>query len=145
MILNLEAKKPVDSTKSFGVVSGYPQLRALHSILGLVDDLAFQSLHSLHARWDSGMDKHWNGKVALSKFSGDHRQMPTDSLLAIFVGWPVALYLDSTAISKKMEMMGRLLVTKAHRLIATGVYARRMFFLSRHRLLGYRVQAVEPK
>jgi len=91
------------------------------------------------------MDKHWKSKIALSKLNGDHRQMLTDSLLAVFVGRPVALYLDSTAISKEMEMMGRLLVTKAHSLIAAGVYACRMFFLSRRRLLGYRVQAVGPK
>jgi hypothetical protein len=62
--------------------------------------------------------------------------MLADSVLASRIGELVALYLDSAAISQEMEMMSRFLVTKTHTLIATGVYARKIVFLTRRRLLG---------
>jgi hypothetical protein len=34
-------------------VSGYPQLATVRSILGLIDDLVFQSLHSVNT-WRAG-------------------------------------------------------------------------------------------
>jgi hypothetical protein len=40
-----------------------------------------------------------------------------------------------------MEMVGCLLVTKTHNLIATGVDAGKIVFLTRRRLLGYCAQA----
>jgi len=64
MILDLEAEKAVDSSKRLGVVSGYSQLCAVIGILGLICDLAFQSLHVLYAWRDRGVDKHRNGEVA---------------------------------------------------------------------------------
>ena len=67
--------------------------------------------------------------------------MLTDSLLASRIGGLVTLYLDSATVSQKMEMMGRLLVTKSHALVATGVDAGKIVFLTRRRLLGYRAQA----
>ena len=72
MILDLEAEKVVDSSKSLGLVSGYSQLCAVLSILGLICDLAFQSLHVLYAWRDRGVDKHRNGKIALGKLYCDH-------------------------------------------------------------------------
>jgi len=145
MILNLEAKKAVDSSECLGVVSGYSQLGAMRGILCLVGDLAFQSLHGLHPWRDGGMDKHGNGKVALGKPNGDHRQMLTNSLAGCVICGFVALYLDSTAVCQEMEMMGGLLMTKAHSLIAAGVYAHRAFFLSRRTLLGYCARAQGPR
>jgi hypothetical protein len=126
MISDLEAEKAVDSSKCLGIVSGHSQLRTALGILGLKCDFAFQPLHGLHARRYRGMDKHWNGKIALGKLYGDHHQMLTDSLLGSCIGGLVALYLDSATVSQKMEMMSCFLVTKTHALIATGVYARKM-------------------
>jgi len=105
VILDLEAEKAVDSSKCLGLVSGYSQLCAVLGILGLIRDLAFQSLHVLYAWRDRGVDKHRNGKVALGKLCRDHRQMPADSLLASCISRVVALNLDGTAVSQEMEMM----------------------------------------
>ena len=140
MILNLEAEKAVDSSKRLGIVGGYSQLRTALGILGLIGDLAFQPLHGLYAWRHRGMDKHRNGKIALGKLYCDHRQMLTDSLPASRIGGLVALYLDSAAVGQEMEMMSRFLVTKTHTLIATGVYARKIVFLTRSRLLCYCAQ-----
>ena len=126
MILNLEAKKAVDCSERFGVVSGYLQLCTVHSILGLVDDLAFQSLHGLHPWRDSGVDKHRYIKIAFGEFNGNHCQMLSNSRLASRVGGFVALYLNGPAISEQMEMMSRLFVTEAHSLIAPRIDARKM-------------------
>ena len=82
MFSNLEAEKTVDSRKCLSVVSRYPQLRALRSILGLIDDFVYQSLHGLNTWRDSGVDKHRYIKIALGEFNGNHRQMLTNSLLA---------------------------------------------------------------
>src|SRR6202162_3987749 len=136
MIVDLEAEKAVDSSKCLGIVSGHSQLRTTLGILGLICDLAFQPLHGLYAWRYRGMDKHRNGKIALGKLYGDHRQMLTDSLLGSCIGGLVALYLDSATVSQKMEMMSRFLVTKTHALITTGAYARKMVLLTRRRLLG---------
>jgi len=125
MILNLETEKVVDSSKRLGILSGYSQLRTALGILGLIGDLAFPLLHSLYTWRHRGMDKHRNGKIALGKLYCDHRQMLADSLLARRIGGPVSFYLDCAAVSQEMEMMGRLLVTKTHALVATGVCARR--------------------
>jgi uncharacterized membrane protein len=137
MISDLEAEKAVDSSKCLGIVSGHSQLRTALGILGLICDFAFQPLHGLHARRYRGMDKHWNGKISLGKLYGDHRQMLTDCLLGSCIGGLVALYLDSATGSQKMEMMSCFLVTKTHASIATGVYARKIVFVTRRRLLGY--------
>jgi hypothetical protein len=137
MILDLEAEKAMDSRKCFGVVSGYPQLCTMLSILCLIRDLALQSLHVLYSRWIRGMYKHPNGKVTLGELHCDHRQVLADSLLACRISGVVTLYLNSTTIRKKMEMVSRLLVTKTHTLIATSFYGIRMFVLSGGRLLGY--------
>src|SRR5215469_4279259 len=126
MLLNLEAEKTVDSSKCLSVVSRYPQLRAVSSILGLIGDFVFQSLHGLNTWRDSGMDKHRYVKIALGKFNGNHRQMLTNSLLASSIRGFVALNLDSTAVCQEMEMMGRLFVTKAHSLVAPCIHARKM-------------------
>ena len=141
MILNLETEKAVDSSKPLGIVSGYSQLRATLGILGLIGDFAFQLLHSLYTWRYRGMDKHRNGKIALGELYCNHRQMLTDSLLASCIGGLVTLYLDSTTVSQEMEMMSRFLVTKSHALVATGVDAGKIVFLTRRRLLGYRAQA----
>src|SRR6516165_7664837 len=135
MIPDLEAEKAVDSSKRLGVVSGYSQLCSVIGILGLICDLAFQSLHVLYAWRGRGVDKHRNGKVALGKLYCDHRQMLSDSLLASGISGLVALNLDSTAVSQKMEMMSRFLVTETHPLIATDVHARKIVLLTRRRLL----------
>jgi hypothetical protein len=55
MILNLEAKKAVDSSKRLSIVGGYTQLCTALGILGLICDLAFQLLHGLYARRNLGM------------------------------------------------------------------------------------------
>jgi hypothetical protein len=136
MILDLEREKAVDSSNGLGVLSGYSQLRAALRILRLICDLAFQPLHRLYTWGHRGMDKHRNIKIALGEFYRDHRQMPTDGLLASCIGGLVALYLDSTAVSQKTEMMSCFLVTKAHALIATGIYAGKIVFVTRRRLLG---------
>jgi hypothetical protein len=73
----------------------------------------------------------------LGAFFVEVYQMPTDNLLASFIGGLVALYLDSATVSQEMEMMSRFLVTKTHALIATGAYARKVVFLTRRSLLGY--------
>jgi hypothetical protein len=112
MILNLETEKPVDSSKRLSVVSGYSQLRTTLGIPSLIGDLAFQPLHCLYTWGHRGMDKHRNIKIALGEFYCDHRQMPTDGLLASCIRGLVALYLDSTAVSQKKEMMSCFLVTK---------------------------------
>jgi len=135
MILDLEAEKAVDSSKRLGVVNAYSQLCAALGILGLICDLAFQSLHVLYAWRDRGVDKHRNGKVALGKLYGDHRQMLADSLLASCISGLVALNLDSTTVSQEMEMMSRFLVTETHPLITTGVHARKIVLLTSRRLL----------
>ena len=140
MIVDLEAEKTVDSSKCVGIVSGHSQLRTALRIRGVICDPAFQLLHSLYAWRQRGMDKHRNGKIAFRKLYCYHRQMLADSLLASRIGGLVALYLDSAAVGQEMEMMSRLLVTKAHTLIATGVYAGKIVFLTRRRLLGYCVQ-----
>src|SRR5271167_4711540 len=137
MILNLETEKVVDSSKRLGILSGYSQLRTALGILGLIGDLAFQLLHSLYTWRHRGMDKHRNGKIALGKLYCDHRQMLADSVLASRIGGLIALYLDSSPVSQEMEMMSRLFVTETHTLIATGVYAGEIFFLTRRSLLGY--------
>jgi hypothetical protein len=137
MIVDLEVEKAVDSSKCLGIVSGHTQLRTALGILGLICDFAFQPLHGLYAGRYRGMDKHRNGKIALGKLYGDHRQMLTDSLLGSCIGGLVALYLDSATVSQKMEMMSCFLVTKTHALIATGVYAHKIVFVTRRRLLGY--------
>jgi hypothetical protein len=112
MITDLEAKKAVNNRKRFSIVSGYSQLCTVLGILCFVGDLAFQSLHVLYP-WRNGcMNKHRNSKVALGELYCDHRQMLTDGFLASCVSGFVALYLYCTAVSKEMEMMGRLLVTK---------------------------------
>ena len=98
MNLDLEAEKAVDSSKRLGLASGYSQLCAVLGILGLIRDLAFQSLHVLYAWRDRGMDKHRNGKIALGKLYCDHRQMLADSLLASCIGRLVALNLNDTAV-----------------------------------------------
>lgn len=136
MISDLEAEKAVDSSKCLGIVSGHSQLRTALGILGLKCDFAFQPLHGLHARRYRGMDKHWNGKIALGKLYGDHHQMLTDSLLGSCIGGLVALYLDSATVSQKMEVVGCLFVAKTHTLIATGVYARKMVSRVWRSLLG---------
>ena len=145
MILDLEAEKAVDSGKRLRVVSGYPELCAVRGVLGPVGDLAFQLLHGLHAWRDSGVNKHRYIKIALGEFYGNHRQMLTNSLLASSIRRFIALYFDSTAVCQEMEMMGGLLMTKAHSLIAAGVYAHRAFFLSRRTLLGYCARAQGPR
>ena len=61
--------------------------------------------------------------------------MLADSLLASRISGLVALNLDSTAVSREMEMMSRFLVTETHPLIATGVDARKIVLLTRRRLL----------
>jgi hypothetical protein len=71
--------------------------------------------------------------------------MLTDSLLTSCIRRLVALYLDSTTLSQEMEMMSRFLVTEAHPLIATGVYARKVVFLTRRSLLGYGAQGCVTK
>jgi hypothetical protein len=145
MIVDLEAEKTVDSSKCLGVVSGHSQLRTALRILGIICNRAFQPLHGLYAWRHRGMDKHRNGKIAFRKLYCYHRQMLADSLLASRIGGLVALYLDSAAIGQEMEMMSRFLVTKAHTLIATGVYAGKIVFLTRRRLLGYCVQGYVAK
>ena len=128
MVLDLEAKKAVDSSKRLGIVSGYSQFRTAFGILGLIGDLAFQPLHGLYTWRHGGMDKHRNSKIALGKLYCDHRQMLTDGLLANRIGGPVRFYLDCAAVSQEMKVMGRLFVAKTHTLIATGIYARKMVF-----------------
>src|SRR6516165_5906298 len=91
------------------------------------------------------MDEHRYSKIALGKPNRDHRQMLTNSLLAFRVSGFVAVNLNSTTVSKKMEMMSCFLVTKTHTLIATSVYTLRMFVLSRRRLLSCRAKADLPK
>jgi hypothetical protein len=140
MILNLETEKAMDSSKRLGIVSGYSQLRTTFGILGLIGDIAFQPLHGLYTWRHGGMDKHRNSKIALGKLYCDHRQMLADSLLARRIGGPVSFYLDCAAVSQEMEMMGRLLVTKTHALVATGVYARKMVFRVGRSLLSNCVQ-----
>jgi hypothetical protein len=141
MILDLEAEKSVNSSKRLGIASGYSHLRTAVGIFGLICDFDCQPFHVLYAWWHRGMDKHRNGKIALRKHYCDHRQMLADSLLASPIGGLVALYLDSAAVGQEMEMMSRFLVTKAHTLIATGVYAAKIVLFTRRRLLGYCVQA----
>ena len=136
MILNLETEKAVDSSKRLGIVSGYSQLRTTLGILGLIGDLAFQLLHGLYTWRHRGMDKHRNGKIALGELYRDHRQMLTNSLLANRIGGPVGFYLDCTAVSQEMEVVGCLFVAKTHTLIATGIYARKMVFRVWRSLLG---------
>jgi hypothetical protein len=145
MILDLEAEKAGDSSKRLGIVSGYTQLCTVDSILGLIGDLAFQLFHGLYTRRHRGVDKHRNGKIALGKLCCDHCQMLTDSLLASRIGGLVALYLDSTAVSKEMEMVGRFFVTKTHTLIATGVYAHKMVLRIGRSLLGNCAQTRDAK
>ena len=136
MILNLETEKAVDSSKRLGIVSGYSQLRTTLGILGLIGDLAFQLLHSLYTWRHRGMDKHRNGEIALGKLCCDHRQMLADRLLASRIGGLVRFYLDCTAVSQEMEVVGCLFVAKTHTLIATGIYARKMVFRVWRSLLG---------
>jgi hypothetical protein len=125
MILNLETEKAMGSSKRFGIVSDYSQLRTTLGILGLIGDLAFQLFHGLYTRRYRGMDKHWNGKIAFGLY-GDHRQMLADSLLCSCIGGLAALYLDSATVSQKMEVVGCLFVAKTHTLVTTGVYARKV-------------------
>ena len=136
MIVDLEAEKAVDSSKRLGLVSGYSQLCAALGILGLICDLAFQSLHFLYAWRDRGVDKHGNVEVALGKLYCNHRQMLADSLLASRISGLVTLNLDSTAVSQKMEMMSRFLVTEPHPLITTGIHARKIAPLTRRRIVA---------
>jgi hypothetical protein len=145
MILNLETEKAVDSSKRLGIVSGYPQLRTALGVLGLIGDLGFQSLDGLYAWRHRGMDEHRNGKIALGELYCDHRQMLADSVLASRIGGLVALYLDSAAVSKEMEMVGCLLVAKTHTLIATGIYALKMVFRVWRSLLSNCVQTPGAK
>lgn len=136
MILNLEAEKTVDSSKRLGVVSGYSQLRTTLSILGLIVDLTFQLLHGLYTWWHRCVDKHRNGKIALGELYRDHCQMLTNGLLANCVAGPVRFYLDRTALSQEMEVVGCLFAVKTHTLIATGIYTRKMVFRVWGSLLG---------
>ena len=115
------------------------------AVLCPIGDLAFQSLHVLYPRWYGRMDEHRYGEIALGKPKRDHRQMLTNSLLAFLISGLVAVNLNSTTISKKMEMMSCLLVTKTHTLIATSVYTLGMFVLSRRRLLSCRAKTDLPK
>ena len=91
------------------------------------------------------MDEHRYGEIALGKPNRDHRQMLTNSLLVFRISGLVAVNLNSTTISKKMEMMSCFFVTKTHTLIATSVYTLRMFVLSRRRLLSCRAKTDLPK
>jgi uncharacterized membrane protein len=67
-------------------------------------------------------------KSLWEKLYRDHCQMLTDCLLASCISGLVALYLDSTAVTQQMEVVGRLFVAKTHALIATGIYTRKMAF-----------------
>jgi hypothetical protein len=125
MILDLEAEKSVNSNKRLGIVGGYSQLRTVFGIFGLICDFDFQSFYVLYAWWHRGMDKHRNGKIALRKHYCDHRQMLTDSLLTSCIRRRVALYLDSTTVRQKMEMMSRFLMTETHSLITSLVHSGR--------------------
>ena len=58
------------------------------------------------------------------------------ALLASCIRSLIALYLDSTAVSQKMEMMSCFLVTETHALIATGIYACKIVFVTGRRFLG---------
>ena len=136
MVVDLEAEKAVDSSKCLGIVSGHSQLRTELGILGLICDLAFQPLHSLYAWRHRGMDKHRNGEIALGELCRNHCQMLTNGLLANCIGGPVRFYLDCTAVSQEMEVVGCLFVAKTHTLIATGIYARKMVFRVWRSLLG---------
>ena len=91
------------------------------------------------------MDEHRDGEIALGKPDRDHRQMLTNSRLAFRISGFVAVNLNSTTVSKKMEMMSCFLVTKTHTLIATSVYTLRMFVLRRRRLLSCRAKTDLPK
>jgi hypothetical protein len=113
MILNLEAKKAVDSSKRVSIVSGYTELCSVDGIFGLIGDIAFQPLHGFYTWRHGSMDKHRNSKIALGKLYCDHCQMLTDCLLASCISRLVALYLDSTAVSQQMEVVGCLFVARA--------------------------------
>ena len=126
MILNLEKEKAVDSSKRFGIVSGYSQLRTALGILGLIGNLAFQLLHGLYTWGQGGMDKHRNGKIALGELYRNHCQMLPNGLLANCIGGPGNFYFDCTAVGQEMEVVGCLFVAKTHTLIAAGIYARKM-------------------
>jgi hypothetical protein len=140
MIVDLEAEKTVDSSKCHSIVSGHSQLRATRRIHGIIGDRAFQPLHDLYSWRQRVMDKHRNGKLAFRKLYCDHRQVLADSLLASRIGGLVALYLDRSAVDQEKEMMSRFLVTETHTLVATSVYAVKIVFLTRRRLLSYCVQ-----
>jgi hypothetical protein len=114
MILNLEMEKVVNSRKRLGVVGGYSRLCAMLNLVCLVCDLVFHLLHVLYSWRNSGVNEHGNGKVTLGELYCDHRQVPTDNLLACRISGLVALYLDCTTIRKEMEMVSRLLLTKTH-------------------------------
>ena len=71
--------------------------------------------------------------------------MITNGFLTNGVGCVITRYLDRSSVNKKVEVMGRPLVTKTHALIATCVYACKMVFLTRRSLLGHRAQGQEAK
>jgi hypothetical protein len=62
--------------------------------------------------------------------------MLTNGLLANCIGGPVRFYLDCTAVSQEMEVVGCLFVAKTHTLIATGIDARKMVFRVWRSFLG---------
>ena len=63
--------------------------------------------------------------------------MLTNGLLANGIGGPVRFYLDCTAVSQEMEVVGCLFVAKTHTLIPTGIYARKMVFRVWRSLLAF--------
>jgi len=83
------------------------------------------------------MDEHGNREVATRELCRDHAQVVADRLLALGVGWVVTGDFDRPTIRKEMKVMGRLLVTETHRLVAPGIYAREMVFRTRGRRLAF--------
>ena len=83
------------------------------------------------------MDEHRDGKIASGKLYCDHRQVTTNGVFGGGIRGLIALDLDRTTIGQKVKVMSCFLVAESHPLIATGVYACKIPFLNRRRLLGY--------
>jgi hypothetical protein len=92
-----------------------------------------QPFHRFCPWWHCIMDEHRNCEVAISELRRDHAQMFPNCLLTIGIVWVVAGNFDRSTIRKEMEMMGRLLVTEPHGLVAAGIHSRKMLFRARRR------------
>jgi hypothetical protein len=119
------------------IVSGNANLCTSDRVTDDVTDFAVQPLHRFCPWRQRIMDEHGNRKVTTRELCRDQAQVVADRLLALDIGWIFTDDFDRPTIREEMKVMGRLLVTETHRLVAPGIYARKMVLRTRGRRLAF--------